>query len=132
MGAVVERGETGGAAEGDSMKPPFCKSVATSGKSFVDDKSYIAASHGEMEGKLVWAEKYNGFTGTGMKPSKGECNHWCLVLVATRRRTSCQITAGAKKTGSSYSRSHELLSHRKKTVKPNFWSVRLFPSRSEW
>ena len=27
---------------------------------------------------------------------------------------------------------HELLSHRKKTVKPNFWLVRLFPSRSEW
>ena len=57
--------------EGASMKPPFCKSVATSGKSFVDDRSYIAASHGEMEGKLVWAEKYNGFTGTEIEPSKG-------------------------------------------------------------
>ena len=36
----------------------------------MDDKSYMARNHAGLVQLFVWAEKYNGFTGTEMKPSK--------------------------------------------------------------
>ena len=37
----------------------------------MDDKSYMARNHAGLVQLFVWAEKYNGFTGTEMKPPKG-------------------------------------------------------------
>jgi len=56
---------------GAVMEVPFCAPVNTCGKSFVDDKSYMARTHAGLVQLFMWAEKYNGFTGTEMKPPKG-------------------------------------------------------------
>ena len=59
------------AGAGAVMAVPFCQPVSTSGKSFVDDKSYMSNTHDGLAVLFQWAEKYNGFTGTEMKPPKG-------------------------------------------------------------